>query len=66
MLRALARFLGTGMPVIGVNYGRVGFLTAIAADELEPGLARVFAGEYRDGRALDARGDGGRRRRRSP
>ena len=31
MLRALARFLGTGVPVIGVNYGRVGFLTAIPA-----------------------------------
>src|SRR5665213_3261531 len=46
MLRALARFLGTGVPVIGVNYGRVGFLTSMAADELESGLERVFAGEY--------------------
>ena len=47
MLRALARFLGTGVPVIGVNYGRVGFLTAIAGAELEAGLTRAFAGEYR-------------------
>jgi NAD+ kinase len=47
MLRALTRFLGTGVPVIGVNYGRVGFLTAIAPDELEEGLERVFAGDYR-------------------
>src|SRR6266850_425145 len=47
MLRALARFLGTGVPVIGVNYGRVGFLTAIAPDELERGVERVFAGDYR-------------------
>ncbi len=47
MLRALARFLGTGVPVIGVNYGRVGFLTAIAADELDAGLTRAFAGDYR-------------------
>jgi NAD+ kinase len=46
MLRALARFLGTGVPVIGVNYGRVGFLTAMSADELENGLSRVFDGEY--------------------
>jgi len=46
MLRALARFLGTGVPVIGVNHGRVGFLTAIEADELDSGLARVFAGEF--------------------
>jgi NAD+ kinase len=47
MLRALARFLGTGVPVVGVNFGRVGFLTAIAGEELEAGIARVFAGEYR-------------------
>jgi NAD+ kinase len=47
MLRALARFLGSGIPAVGVNYGRVGFLTAIPADDLEDGLQRVFAGEYR-------------------
>jgi NAD+ kinase len=47
MLRALGRFLGTGVPVLGVNYGRVGFLTALAGDQLEPGIRRVFAGEYR-------------------
>ena len=47
MLRALSRFLGTGVPVIGVNFGRVGFLASIARNELESGLARVFAGEYR-------------------
>ena len=46
MLRALARFLGTDVPVIGVNFGRVGFLSSITRDGLEAGLARVFAGEY--------------------
>jgi NAD+ kinase len=46
MLRALARFLDTGVPVIGANFGRVGFLAAIRGPELETGLARVFAGEY--------------------
>jgi NAD+ kinase len=45
MLRALRRFLGTGVPVLGVNLGRVGFLTAIEADGLEDGLRRAFAGE---------------------
>ncbi len=45
MLRALHRFLGTGIPVVGVNFGRVGFLSSIAPDELEVGAARVFAGE---------------------
>jgi len=47
MLRALARYLGTGIPVIGVNFGRVGFLASIERNELESGLPRVFAGEYR-------------------
>ena len=47
MLRALARFLGSGVPVLGVNYGRVGFLTAVHADDLESGLTRVFAGDYK-------------------
>ena len=47
MLRALHRFLGTDVPVIGVNFGRVGFLASIQSDEFEPSLARVFAGDYR-------------------
>ena len=46
VLRALARFLGTGVPVIGVNFGRVGFLSSMGRRELEEGLGRVFAGEY--------------------
>jgi NAD+ kinase len=46
MLRALTRFLGTGVPVIGVNFGRVGFLSSMGRRDLEVGLARVFAGEY--------------------
>ena len=46
MLRALARYLGSGVPVIGANYGRVGFLSSIRPEELEAGLTRVFAGEY--------------------
>ena len=46
MLRALNRFLGTNVPVLGVNFGRVGFLTSMQADELERGLERAFAGEF--------------------
>lgn len=45
VLRALQRFLGTPVPVLGVNFGRVGFLASIGPDELESGLARAFAGE---------------------
>ena len=46
VLRALTRFLGTGVPVVGVNFGRVGFLSSMGRRDLEAGLARVFAGEY--------------------
>ncbi len=47
ILRTLARLLGTDVPVIGVNFGRVGFLASITPERLEADLARVFAGEYR-------------------
>jgi NAD+ kinase len=45
MLRALRQYLGTGIPVIGVNFGRVGFLSSLQPEELESGLTRAFAGE---------------------
>ena len=32
--------------MLGVNFGRVGFLTSINGADLEAGLARVFAGDY--------------------
>src|SRR5256885_12457339 len=47
MLRALQRILDTDVPVIGVNFGRVGFLASIQQNELESGLARVFSGDFR-------------------
>jgi NAD+ kinase len=46
MLRALKRFVGTGVPVIGVNLGRVGFLASVGRDRIEEGLSRVLSGEY--------------------
>lgn len=46
VLRALTRFLGTGVPVVGVNFGRVGFLSSMGRRDLEAGMSRVFAGEY--------------------
>ena len=46
MLRALKTFLGTAVPVFGVNFGRVGFLASAGADELEAGVGRAFAGEF--------------------
>ena len=40
MLRALRAFLGTTVPVFGVNFGRVGFLTSAVQSQLEEGGAR--------------------------
>jgi NAD+ kinase len=46
MLRTLKRFLGAGVPVIGVNYGRVGFLASMGRDDLEQGLGQALAGDF--------------------
>jgi NAD+ kinase len=45
-LRALHRFLQQRTAVIGVNFGRVGFLTSMEPEELTQRLPRVLAGEY--------------------
>jgi NAD+ kinase len=47
VLRALQQVSGTGVPVFGVNFGRVGFLTTAEPDELETAVRRALAGELR-------------------
>jgi NAD+ kinase len=47
MLRALRATLGSDTPVLGINYGRVGFLTSAEGEDLEHALERVLRGEYR-------------------
>ena len=44
-LRASRLAVGTDIPVLGVNLGRLGFLTAIPDAELEAGLDTVMRGE---------------------
>ena len=57
MLRALHGFLGTGVPVIGVNFGRVGFLSAIPRRTTSrAGSQRVLRRRARGRRARHARG----------
>jgi NAD+ kinase len=60
MLRALRATLGTGTPVFGINFGRVGFLTTADGDQLDAALERALAGESRhvDLCTLEARFDG--------
>jgi NAD+ kinase len=43
-----ARFAAPrGIPLLGVNLGRLGFLTEVEAEHLEDGLKRFLDGEYR-------------------
>lgn len=57
-----ARWAGpAGTPVMGVNLGRLGFLTAVALEEMDAALARIAARDFvLDHRmALEVRPDGG-------
>lgn len=53
-----ARFLaGARVPILGVNLGRLGFLTSCSGDEMEEALRQLARGEYRveSRMALEAR-----------
>ena len=47
VLRALQQVTGKGVPVFGINFGRVGFLTTAEPGELETAVRRALAGELR-------------------
>jgi len=46
MLRVARDVAGSRTPILGVNIGGLGFLTAVPSDELAPALKRVWRGEY--------------------
>lgn len=46
MLGAAREMVNFDVPLLGVNRGRLGFLTDIRPDELEERVVRVLAGEY--------------------
>ena len=46
MLRAANEIAGSTTPVLGINLGGLGFLTAISSDEIQTALKRVLRGEY--------------------
>jgi NAD+ kinase len=62
LLRAARLLDGRGVPILGVNLGRLGFLTSCGAEELETALRRLAAGDYQAERrmALHARAVGAR------
>jgi NAD+ kinase len=46
LLRAARMILGRGIPLLGVNLGHLGFLTAAGEEELEAALDRIIAGHW--------------------
>lgn len=46
LLRGARYLAGHDVPVLGINFGRLGFLTACSAEEFELGLRRFAAGDY--------------------
>lgn len=46
MLRVAREIAGSQTPILGVNIGSLGFLTAVPSDELAPALKRVWRGEF--------------------
>lgn len=53
MLRVARHVAGSKTPILGVNIGRLGFLTAVPARELSRGLKHIWSGEFHlEARAL--------------
>ncbi len=48
LLNAARSLAGAGVPVLGVNLGRLGFLTDVSPDEMHERLDEIFAGEYEE------------------
>ena len=68
LLRGARYVAGLPVPILGINLGRLGFLTSCGVDDLEPAITRLASGEFRaEARmALDARAlgvDGAERKR---
>ncbi len=66
LLRGVRQVMGHGVPVLGVNLGRLGFLTSVSPPDLEDALGEALAGEAfldprltLEGRIIDAEGSAG-------
>jgi NAD+ kinase len=46
MLRLAREIAGCNTPILGVNIGSLGFLTAVSSDEISSALAKVWKGEF--------------------
>jgi NAD+ kinase len=46
ILTALRHFAGTGVPVFGVNFGEIGFLSTVDREAAQEGFRRAFEGDF--------------------
>jgi NAD+ kinase len=51
-LLSVARHFTTGVPILGVNLGNLGFLTEIGRAELYPAMVQVLAGKFESERRM--------------
>lgn len=60
MLRTVELVAPAGVPILGINVGRLGYLPECEPDDLEGALERFFAGDYltEERMTLDVRSDG--------
>ncbi|WP_299110620.1 NAD kinase [uncultured Winogradskyella sp.] len=47
ILRAITYVRDLGIPIVGINTGRLGFLATIQTDEIETALSEIFKGDYK-------------------
>lgn len=47
ILRAARQLYGKSIPIFGINYGNLGYLTECSSDDAEEGLTKLVNGEYR-------------------
>ena len=52
MLRAARLLEGRAIPLLGINLGRLGFLTCCGIDEMEAALRRVSVGDFQTSRRM--------------
>ncbi len=61
MLGAARSMAGLSTPILGVNIGGLGFLTALPGEEISPALEQIWAGEFRieERSLIECRGESG-------
>lgn len=46
LISVARKMYGAGLPLLGINLGRVGFLAEVAGEDWKPGMESILAGEF--------------------